>query len=84
MTDRDRYEKQKKTVDFDQRRGAHGYDNRYQSMMATFIAHGEAFKKGYLAEPFENVEVYNLMCKILTLKPAGNDGDLDRVRKMLR
>ncbi len=70
--------------DSTQTRGAHGYDNRYQSMMATFIAHGEAFRKGYVAEPFENVEVYNLMCKILNLKPANNDGDLDHVRKMLR
>ncbi|MFN0279711.1 MAG: ectonucleotide pyrophosphatase/phosphodiesterase [Pyrinomonadaceae bacterium] len=70
--------------DHDRPRGAHGYDNKYQSMMATFIAHGEAFKKGFVAEPFENVEVYNLMCKILNLKPAKNDGDLNRVRGMLK
>lgn len=84
MTTRDRYETQKKSDDFTMTRGAHGYDNRYQSMQATFIAHGEAFKKGYVTEPFENVEVYNIMCKILKLKPARNDGDLDRVKKMLR
>ncbi len=84
MTTRERYETQKKSDDFGQTRGAHGYDNRYQSMMATFIAHGAAFKKGYVAEPFENVEVYNLMCKILKLKPAKNDGDLERVKGMLR
>jgi len=84
MTTRQRYEDQKASPDFAQTRGAHGYDNRYQSMMATFIAHGDAFKKGYIAEPFENVEVYNIMCKILKLKPARNDGDLDRVKKMLR
>jgi predicted AlkP superfamily pyrophosphatase or phosphodiesterase len=70
--------------DLNQIRGAHGYDNKYQSMMATFIAHGESFKKGYVAEPFENIEVYNLICKILKLKPAKNDGDLDHVKKMLR
>lgn len=70
--------------DPDRSRGAHGHDNRYQEMQATFIAHGDAFKRGYVAEPFENVEVYNLMCKILKLKPAKNDGDLDRVKKMLR
>lgn len=70
--------------DLDHLRGAHGYDNKYQSMMATFIAHGEAFKKGYLAEPFENVEVYNLMCKILNLKPAKNDGNLERVKALLK
>lgn len=70
--------------DMDNPRGAHGYDNRYQSMQATFIAHGASFKKGYVAEPFENIQVYNLMCQILGLKPAKNDGDLDVVRGMLR
>lgn len=68
----------------DHARGAHGYDNKYQEMQATFIAHGAAFKKGYVAEPFENVNVYELLCKILGLKPAKNDGKLENVRAMLR
>jgi predicted AlkP superfamily pyrophosphatase or phosphodiesterase len=84
MTSRERYETQKRADDFGQIRGAHGYDNRYRSMMATFIAHGPAFRRGYIAEPFENVEVYNIMASILGLKPAPNDGRLDRVRAMLR
>lgn len=84
LTSRERYETQKKSDDFAQTRGAHGYDNKYQSMQATFIAHGAAFKRGHVAEPFENVEVYNIMCKILGLKPAKNDGDLNRVIKMLK
>ena len=70
--------------DMDKPRGAHGYDNRYQSMQATFIAHGEAFKSGFVAEPFENIHVYSLMCEILKLKPAPNDGNLDTVRDMLK
>ncbi len=65
-------------------RGAHGYDNRYQSMQATFIAHGASFKRGFIAEPFENIQVYNLMCRILGLKPAKNDGSLDAVQNMLK
>jgi len=68
----------------DRARGAHGYDNRYPEMRATFIAHGAAFKRGYVAEPFENVNVYELMCKVLGLTPAQNDGNLDNVRSMLR
>jgi predicted AlkP superfamily pyrophosphatase or phosphodiesterase len=83
LTTRERYETQKKSDDFDKTRGAHGYDNKYQEMQATFIAHGSAFKKGFVAEPFENVEVYNVMCKILGLTPAKNDGDLERVKGML-
>lgn len=65
-------------------RGAHGYDNRLPSMRAVFIAHGSAFKKGYLAEPFKNVEVYNLMCKVLNLKPAKNDGNLENIKNLLK
>ncbi len=68
----------------DRPRGAHGYDNRYQEMQATFIAHGPAFKRGYVAEPFENINVYELMCKILGLKPAQNDGSLAAVSGMLK
>jgi len=70
--------------DVNRPRGAHGHDNRYQEMQATFIAHGAAFKKGFVAEPFANIEVYNIMCKILGLKPATNDGNLERVKNMLR
>lgn len=84
MTTKKRFEEWKSSPDFDQTRGSHGYDNRYQSMQATFIAHGPAFKRGYVAEPFENIHVYELMSKILGLKPAKNDGDLNRVRGMLR
>ena len=53
-------------------------------MQATFIAHGPAFKRGFVADPFENIHVYELMCKILGLKPAKNDGDLSRVKDMLK
>lgn len=84
MTSRERYETQKKRENFGRPVGAHGYDNKYQSMMATFVAHGKAFKKGKVVEPFSNVEVYNVMCRILGLTPAQNDGVLGHVRGMLR
>ena len=84
MTSRDRFETARKSDDFDKVRGAHGYDNRYESMRAIFVADGPAFKSGFVAEPFENIDVYELMCKILGLTPAKNDGDLGRVRGMLR
>jgi len=70
--------------DPDRPRGAHGHDNKYQEMQATFIAHGPAFKKGHVAEPFENIHVYELMCKILGLTPAKNDGSLEKVRSLLK
>lgn len=84
MTSRARFETAKKSDDFDKIRGAHGYDNKYESMRATFIARGPAFKSGYLAEPFENIHVYEMLCKILGLKPAKNDGRLAKVSGILR
>jgi predicted AlkP superfamily pyrophosphatase or phosphodiesterase len=73
-----------RTNDKDKPRGAHGYDPKHPDMRAFFVAHGPAFKKRYVAEPFTNVEVYNIMCSILGLKPAKNDGDFDRVKGMMR
>ncbi len=84
MTSRERYETLRKRPDFGRLRGAHGYDTKYQEMQATFIAHGKAFRKSLVVEPFGNIEVYNVMCKILRLKPAKNDGELGRVKVMLR
>ncbi|MCA1622326.1 MAG: ectonucleotide pyrophosphatase/phosphodiesterase [Acidobacteria bacterium] len=84
LTSRDRFELTKKRDDFTRPKGAHGYDNQLESMRATFIAHGKAFKKGKTVEPFENVKIYNLMCKILGLIPAKNDGDFEKVKHLLR
>jgi predicted AlkP superfamily pyrophosphatase or phosphodiesterase len=84
-TNRERYKDWLKDIeDPTKPRGAHGYDNKYQTMQATFIAHGAAFKKGYVAEPFENIQIYNVMCKILGLTPAKNDGNLQVVEGMLK
>ena len=64
--------------------GEHGYDNQLAVMRAIFIAHGPAFKSGLVAEPFQNIHIYNLICDILKLQPARNDGNLDSVRVLLR
>jgi len=84
LTSNERLEKRKERDDYGKIWGAHGYDNQYQSMQATFIAHGGAFKEGLLAEPFENIQVYNLLCSILGLKPAKNDGDFTKVMNLLK
>lgn len=84
MTSRERFEAQKKRSDFGRPHGAHGYDNQIESMRATFIAHGRAFKKHKLVQPFANVEIYNLICLILGLTPAPNDGNIANVKGMLK
>jgi hypothetical protein len=53
-------------------------------MRALFVAHGPAFKNGYLSEPFSNVEVYNLMCEILGLSPSPNDGNIENIKQVLK
>ena len=81
---RERYDRMKAAGKPGAVRGSHGYDNASVEMRALFIAHGKAFRKGYVAEPFSNVEVYNVMCRILGLKPAPNDGNLENVKGMLK
>ena len=62
----------------------HGYDNQLISMSATFIATGPAFKQGLVVPPFENIHIYELLCALLGLEPAPNDGDYGVVKGMLR
>ncbi len=84
ITDKQRYQKAVNEGTLDKIRGGHGYDNDWRSMRALFIGNGPAFRKGKKVNAFENVDLYELMCKILNLRPAANDGDLSRVSDMLR
>ena len=64
--------------------GAHGYSPYDNDMKAVFRAEGPDFKKGYKAASFRNVTIYPLLCRLLGIKPAPNDGDIEEVRDMLR
>ena len=55
--------------------GNHGYDPKMRSMHGLFIASGPRFKSGVVAPSFLNIHVYELICKLLGLRPAPNDGD---------
>ena len=57
--------------------GSHGYDPDYQSMNGIFIAHGPAFKSGFSGPEIHNIHLYEMMCKILGVVPANNDGSVD-------
>ena len=63
--------------------GGHGYDPAHPSMRSIFLAHGPGFKKSYKMEGFSLVHIYELLCAVLEVEPASNDGDLDMVRAML-
>lgn len=59
-------------------RGLHGYDHEHPLMRAIFIARGPAFPHtpGNMVEPFQNIEVYNIVCDSLGLEPKPNNGTL--------
>ncbi|XP_037376303.1 ectonucleotide pyrophosphatase/phosphodiesterase family member 3 [Talpa occidentalis] len=64
--------------------GNHGYDNEFKSMEAIFVAHGPSFKEKTEVEPFENIEVYNLMCDLLHIRPAPNNGTHGSLNHLLK
>ena len=63
---------------------AHGFDPALPEMGAAFIAAGPAFRQGATLKRFDNIHVYNLLCAVLGLQPAPNDGDNRLVRAALR
>ncbi|XP_069345252.1 ectonucleotide pyrophosphatase/phosphodiesterase family member 3 isoform X3 [Eulemur rufifrons] len=64
--------------------GNHGYNNEFKSMEALFLAHGPSFKEKTEIEPFENIEVYNLMCDLLRIQPAPNNGTHGSLNHLLK
>jgi alkaline phosphatase D len=66
------------------RGGAHGYDNSDSDMFAIFYAVGPAFRKNYEFKELNNVDIYDLICGILKITPAKNDGDPNHLKNLLR
>ena len=64
--------------------GEHGYNNSMQSMHPFFIAMGPSFKAGYSVETFNTVDLYPLMCLLLGIPPAPNNGSLNIVKDLLK
>jgi predicted AlkP superfamily pyrophosphatase or phosphodiesterase len=66
------------------RSGDHGYDPTVRSMHGLFVAAGPRLRSGLRVPPFENIHVYDLMCELLGLTPAPNDGDPRSTRGFLK
>ena len=72
--------------------GAHGYVPQEADMLVAVRAVGPDFKRGYTAVPyaegrqaaFKNIDLYPMLCYLLGIQPAPVDGDLDRIRQILR
>ncbi|KAJ6659694.1 hypothetical protein lerEdw1_018407 [Lerista edwardsae] len=65
-------------------KGDHGFDNEDMDMKTIFRAFGPDFKKGYLAEPFDSIHIYPLMCQLLGVHPEPNNGSLAFTQGMLK
>lgn len=59
-------------------RGLHGYDHEHPLMRAIFIARGPAFPHvpNSKLDVFQNIEVYNILCDSVGMKPMPNNGTL--------
>uniref|UniRef100_A0A8C4GXL9 SMB domain-containing protein n=1 Tax=Dicentrarchus labrax TaxID=13489 RepID=A0A8C4GXL9_DICLA len=64
--------------------GDHGYDNKINSMQTIFLGYGPSFKYKTKVPAFENIELYNVMCDLLGLKPAPNNGTHGSLNHLLR
>jgi predicted AlkP superfamily pyrophosphatase or phosphodiesterase len=64
--------------------GEHGYDNAVPDMRALFLARGPDFRPGSTIAEFPNVDVYDLLARLLGITPAPNDGTLAPFVPVLR
>ena len=65
--------------------GAHGYAPQEPDMHVLFRACGPDFRAGYVCDDlFSNTAVYPLLCKLLGVRPAPNDGNMSVAGKLLR
>ena len=64
-------------------RVCHGQDPDHPDMHSIFYAAGPALAVGRSLEPVHQVDLYNLMCWLLGLEPAPNDGEPSRIEGAL-
>ncbi|KAF7214894.1 bis(5'-adenosyl)-triphosphatase enpp4 isoform X2 [Nothobranchius furzeri] len=65
------------------RLGDHGYDNSLPSMHPFLAATGPSFRQGYRMKSLQSVDVYPLMCHLLSVPPRPNNGSLSQARCLL-
>ena len=64
--------------------GAHGFDPQLPDMRAVFVADGPDFADGALLPPFDNVDVYPLLARLVGVPAAAHDGDAEALLTALR
>ncbi|KAK7110899.1 ectonucleotide pyrophosphatase/phosphodiesterase family member 5-like [Littorina saxatilis] len=64
-------------------RGNHGYSNELPSMKPIFFAWGPDFRKGVHSKSISSLDIYPLMCRLLNIEAAPNNGSLDSTAHFL-
>ncbi|XP_059165137.1 glycerophosphocholine cholinephosphodiesterase ENPP6-like [Physella acuta] len=63
---------------------SHGYDNNQADMRGIFYAVGPSFKPQSTVDYINAVDPYNIMCSILGLRPAPNNGSSLKINRLLK
>ena len=66
------------------KRGNHGFDNADRDMHMVFYGTVPAFREGFRQQSFQNQNIYLILCRLLGVEPAPNDGDWRDVKRMFR
>ncbi|XP_065321830.1 ectonucleotide pyrophosphatase/phosphodiesterase family member 7-like isoform X3 [Gordionus sp. m RMFG-2023] len=61
----------------------HGFDNSHPDSWPIFFAQGPSFKSGFQTDSINSIDIYELMCHILKITPAPNNGSLANIRHIL-
>lgn len=65
-------------------RGEHGWPPDESMSYSTFYARGPAFREGEVVRPFNTVDLYPLMCKLLGIDPRSNNGSMENIKAVLK
>ena len=63
--------------------GSHGYDNKNTDMHGIFIASGPSIRNGHI-KALSVLDVYPIVCALLHIPPAPNDGNQERVADIVK
>ena len=64
--------------------GSHGWPPDQSKSYSIFYARGPAFREGVVVNPFNTVDLYPLMSKLLGINPRPNNGSIENVKDVLR
>lgn len=64
--------------------GGHGFDPFDRDMHMVFYGAGPDFKVNHTQEPFQNLNVYIILCHLLGIEPAPNDADWNAVKGLFK